>query len=57
MQVIQVQPGTTLFKVAALYFDDATLWTRIAVVNHIRDPFSFGAPVTLRLPPLAERGA
>ena len=47
---IFVQPGTTLFQVAATYFGDATQWSRVAKVNRIRDPFSFGAPRTLILP-------
>jgi hypothetical protein len=49
-QSIFVQPGVTLFQVAAAYFGDATQWFRIAQVNKIRDPFSFGAPTKLLLP-------
>jgi len=51
MQSIFVQPGVTLFQVAASYLGDATQWSRIAQINKIRDPFSFGAPTTLILPP------
>jgi hypothetical protein len=50
MQSIFVEPGVTLFQVAASYFGDATQWYRIAQINNIRDPFSFGAPVSLVLP-------
>jgi hypothetical protein len=50
IQTILVQPGTTLFQVAAAYFGDATQWSRIASVNNIQDPFFFDAPTTLNLP-------
>jgi hypothetical protein len=50
IRTILVQPGTTLFQVAAVTFGDATQWTRIAEINDIQDPFSFGAPTTLALP-------
>jgi hypothetical protein len=49
-QSIFVQNGTTLFKVAAIYLGDATQWSRIAQLNDITDPYSFGAPRTLILP-------
>jgi hypothetical protein len=49
-QTILVQPGTTLFEVAAKYLGDATQWFRIAQINIIRDPYSFGAPTMLSLP-------
>jgi len=45
-----VQPGTTLFQVAVRYLGDGTQWYRIAQINNILDPFSFGAPITLTLP-------
>lgn len=49
-QSIFVQPGTTLFHVAAAYLGDATQWTRIAQINNVRDPFAFGTPTTLIVP-------
>jgi len=36
---VVASPGTTLFQLAARYLNDATQWTRIAVVNNIADPF------------------
>ncbi len=53
IQNILVQPGTTLFHIAARYLGDATQWTRIAQINNLTDPFSFGAPVTLNLPSIS----
>jgi hypothetical protein len=50
IDMISVQPGTTLFKLAANFYGDATQWIRIARANGIQDPFSFGAPITLYLP-------
>jgi hypothetical protein len=49
-QEVLVQPGTTLFQVAATYLGDATQWSRIAQINNLQDPFSFGAPINLNLP-------
>lgn len=34
-----VPPGTTLFHLAAAYLGDATLWSRIAAINRIDNPF------------------
>jgi hypothetical protein len=35
----QLQPGETLDRVAARYYDDPTAWRRLADANDIRDPF------------------
>jgi len=50
IQKVLVQPGTTLFQVAAKYLGDATQWIRIAQINNLRDPFSIGAPSVVNLP-------
>lgn len=47
---IIVQSGGTLFGVAAIYYNDATQWIRIAAVNGTRDPFFLDGAVTLMLP-------
>ena len=39
----------TLFDVAAAYMGDATLWTQIAALNRISDPWLQGL-VTLNIP-------
>jgi len=36
----QVQPGETLDRVAARYYDDPTAWRQVAQANGIRDPFN-----------------
>jgi hypothetical protein len=50
MQTIQVADGN-LFRIAAMYLNDATQWVRIAQLNALRDPWLAG-PVTLRIPPV-----
>jgi len=50
IQHVLVQPGTTLFRVAANLLGDATQWIRIAQLNDIDDPFSFAAPRWLSIP-------
>jgi hypothetical protein len=50
IQAILVQPEASLFKIAAVYLGDATQWTRLALINNIKDPFSFGAPTILSVP-------
>jgi hypothetical protein len=50
IRLVSVQSGTSLFEVAAAYLGDATQWSRIARLNNIQDPYSFGAPITLYLP-------
>lgn len=41
--------GTTLFRVAAEQYEDATLWTYLAQVNNLSDP-TITIPVTLMVP-------
>lgn len=47
MQTIQV--AGNLFRVAAVYLDDATQWVRIAQLNGLSDPMLTGV-VTLKIP-------
>lgn len=56
-QTILVQPGTTLFQIAADYLGDASQWTRIALINGVRDPFLFATSTTLRLPSPSQKPA
>ncbi len=42
--------GGNLFKLAALYLQDATQWIRIAQANGLTDPILNGL-VELRIPP------
>ncbi len=47
---VQFAPrGETLFHAAATAFGDATQWSRLALINGIKDPFLSGA-VTLIIP-------
>jgi nucleoid-associated protein YgaU len=39
MQTVVALPGITLFHIASEYLGDATQWSRIALINEIRDPF------------------
>jgi hypothetical protein len=39
MQTIIAQSGTTLYHVASDYLGDPLLWTRIALINNLQDPF------------------
>ena len=48
-QAVLVQPGTTLFHIAAKYLLDATQWSRIALINDLQDPL-LCETVTLELP-------
>jgi hypothetical protein len=50
IQTILAQSGMTLFGIAATYLEDATLWSRIALINNIRDPF-LAQPTMLMIPP------
>lgn len=36
----QVQPGETLDRISATYYNDPTQWRRLAAANGIRDPFA-----------------
>lgn len=42
--------NTTLFKLAAQYYGDATQWPVIANANNLEDPF-ITSPITLFIPP------
>ncbi|MFP4311612.1 MAG: LysM peptidoglycan-binding domain-containing protein, partial [Nitriliruptoraceae bacterium] len=46
----QVQPGETLDRVAARYYDDPTAWREIARANGIRDPFAVSPGRQLSIP-------
>jgi len=48
MQTVQVAGGN-LFRLAAVYLNDATQWVRIAQLNGISDPWLSGT-ATLRVP-------
>jgi hypothetical protein len=48
-QTIATWPGATLFHAASEYLGDATQWSRIALVNNIRDPF-LTPPMPLQIP-------
>ena len=50
MTNIQLAPtGATLFHIAANAFGDATQWSRLALINGVRDPFLIN-PETLIVP-------
>lgn len=57
-QIVTVQPGDNLFRLAALYLGDATQWNRIAQLNiallgGVADPFiQPGAFLQLAMPPV-----
>jgi hypothetical protein len=38
-QSILVLPGSTLFHIAAAYLNDASQWSRLALINNLADPF------------------
>jgi hypothetical protein len=42
--------GGNLFKIAAIYLNDATQWVRIAQANGLSDPIVYGMTV-LVIPP------
>jgi hypothetical protein len=42
--------ATTLYQVAADYYQDATLWTYLAQVNNLSDPV-ITSPITILVPP------
>lgn len=46
----QVQPGETLDRIAATYYDDPTAWRRLAQANGIRDPFALRPGVRVDVP-------
>lgn len=48
----QLQPGETLDRVAAHYYDDPTAWRELARANGIRDPFEVRAGSQLNIPTL-----
>ncbi|MDQ7990004.1 MAG: FecR domain-containing protein [Candidatus Dactylopiibacterium sp.] len=52
----RVQPGDTLYALAARYLDDAAGWRLLARVNRLRDPHHLTPGTTLRLPYDALRG-
>lgn len=43
--------GGNLFKIAAVYLNDATQWIRIAQANHLSDPILVGI-IELNIPPI-----
>ncbi|HSK21532.1 MAG TPA: LysM peptidoglycan-binding domain-containing protein [Egicoccus sp.] len=48
----QMQPGETLDRVAAKYYDDPTAWRHLAEANGIRDPFALRPGVRVDVPTL-----
>jgi hypothetical protein len=44
---ISAASGTTLFHLAAKYLGDARLWSRIAYINNLQDPFLSNASVII----------
>jgi len=48
----QLQPGETLDRVAARYYDDPTSWRELARANGIRDPFAVQPGSQLTIPTL-----
>lgn len=46
----QIQPGETLDRIAARYYDDPTEWRRLAEANAIRDPFAVPVGVRVDVP-------
>ncbi len=48
----QLQPGETLDRVAARYYDDPTAWRELARANGIRDPFAVQPGSQLAIPTL-----
>ncbi len=45
-----VQPGETLDRIAARYYDDPTKWRQLAELNGIRDPFDVSAGMLVDVP-------
>lgn len=48
----QVQPGETLDRIAATYYDQPTAWRVLASANGIRDPFALKPGTLLDVPTL-----
>lgn len=48
--VVVTVMNTTLFKLAALYYGDATQWPVIARANNLTDPM-INSPTTIVIPP------
>lgn len=48
----QVQPGETLDRIAAVYYDAPTAWRRLAAANGIRDPFTLRPGTRIDVPTL-----
>jgi hypothetical protein len=48
-KLILAQSGTTLFHVGAKFFGNALLWSRIALVNDVQDPYLSNS-LTLKIP-------
>lgn len=46
----QVQPGETLDRIAARYYNDATQWRRIATANGVADPLALRPGMLLTIP-------
>jgi hypothetical protein len=48
----QVQPGETLDRISAAYYNDPTQWRRLATANGIRDPFAVQPGRRVEIPTL-----
>lgn len=46
----QIQPGETLDRIAARYYDDPTEWRRLAEANGVKDPFAVAAGSRVDVP-------
>jgi len=55
MQNVTALAGTTLFHVAAKYFNDPTQWYRVAQVNGLNDVL-LEVMTTLTIPPVGPAG-
>jgi len=53
-QSILVFPGSTLFHIAAKYLNDATQWSRLAIINDLADPFLSNSE-TLIIPDISSK--
>jgi hypothetical protein len=49
-RVHRVQPGETLDRISAKYYDDATLWRQLATANGIEDPLDLRPGQLLSIP-------
>ncbi|WP_052666303.1 LysM peptidoglycan-binding domain-containing protein [Nitriliruptor alkaliphilus] len=48
----RVQPGETLDRIAAIHYDDPTIWRRLAEANAVHDPFALRPGTRLDVPTL-----